>query len=387
MIISRMHISNYNTLNSIIMINLNIFSQFSFLKQLGIEQQFEFFQYLSLKTKLLQMSEPKNSNFIVPLVGGVSNAINKTARAPIERIKILLQSQDAIKKIQDGGAKKYTGMVNCFSRVYREEGVSAFWRGNLASVLKYFPSQALMFATKDKYKKWLCPYNPKTESIKFFLGNMASGGAAGATSLLFTYPLDFGRIRLAADIGKQDDRQFRGLLDCLKQISKSDGPFGLYRGFGVSVLGIIVYRGFYFGIYDTARSTLVNLNIQNSYLINFFIAYAVTVSAGLISYPLDTVRVRMMMQSGNLKYKISLGRADQMCKGTIHCFAKIKQQEGFKGFFKGAFTNLITGIGSTFILFILKFDMINIIQLFLDTLFYNYPKNYYIFSVQQAISL
>ena len=60
-------------------------------------------------------------------------------------------------------------MVNCFSRVYREEvnffffiylqGVSAFWRGNLASVLKYFPSQALMFATKDKYKKWLCPYS------------------------------------------------------------------------------------------------------------------------------------------------------------------------------------------------------------------------------------
>lgn len=90
---------------------------------------------------------------------------------------------------------------------------------------------------------------------------MASGGAAGATSLLFTYPLDFVRIRLAADIGKKGERQFSGLLDCLKQISKSDGPLGLYRGFGVSVLGIIVYRGIYFGAYDTTRSTLVNLKI------------------------------------------------------------------------------------------------------------------------------
>jgi solute carrier family 25 (adenine nucleotide translocator) protein 4/5/6/31 len=45
-------------------------------------------------------------------------------------------------------------------------------------------------------------YNPKTEKLKFFLGNLASGGLAGASSLLFVYPLDFARTRLAADIGK-----------------------------------------------------------------------------------------------------------------------------------------------------------------------------------------
>lgn len=80
--------------------------------------------------------------------------------------------------------------------------MSAFWRGNLANVIRYFPTQALNFAFKDTYKKWFCPYNPKTEKTKFFLGNLASGGAAGASSLLFVYPLDFARTRLAADIGK-----------------------------------------------------------------------------------------------------------------------------------------------------------------------------------------
>ena len=58
------------------------------------------------------------------------------------------------------------------------------------------------FAFKDTYKKIFCPFNPKTEKAKFFIGNLASGGAAGASSLLFVYPLDFARTRLAADIGK-----------------------------------------------------------------------------------------------------------------------------------------------------------------------------------------
>jgi solute carrier family 25 (adenine nucleotide translocator) protein 4/5/6/31 len=77
---------------------------------------------------------------------------------------------------------------------------------------------------------------------KFFAGNLASGGAAGATSLCFVYPLDFARTRLAADVGKGSSREFKGLADCLFKIFKSDGPIGLYRGFFVSVQGIINYR-------------------------------------------------------------------------------------------------------------------------------------------------
>jgi solute carrier family 25 (adenine nucleotide translocator) protein 4/5/6/31 len=101
----------------------------------------------------------------------------------------------------------------------------------------------------------LNPYNPKKEPGKFFLGNMASGGAAGATSLMFVYPLDFARTRLAADVGRASDgqREFSGLVDCLTKILKSDGVYGLYRGFGISVVGIIAYRASYFGMFDTGK--------------------------------------------------------------------------------------------------------------------------------------
>ncbi len=70
--------------------------------------------------------------------------------------------------------------------------------------------------------------------------------------------MDFTRTRLAADIGthKANDRAFNGLIDCMKKIVKTDGIYGLYRGFSVSVQGIIIYRACYFGFYDTAKGFL-----------------------------------------------------------------------------------------------------------------------------------
>lgn len=134
----------------------------------------------------------------------------------------------------------------------------AFWRGNLANVIRYFPTQALNFAFKDVYKQiFLGGVDQKTQFWRYFLGNLGSGGAAGATSLCFVYPLDFARTRLGADVGRgAGERQYNGLIDCLKKTVKSDGLVGLYRGFNVSVQGIIIYRAAYFGCFDTAKSML-----------------------------------------------------------------------------------------------------------------------------------
>ncbi len=81
----------------------------------------------------------------------MSGIIAKTVSAPIERIKLLLQTQS----INDNVTVKYKGPINCAVRIYREEGLLSFWRGNLANVYRYFPSQAISFAFKDKYKEFL----------------------------------------------------------------------------------------------------------------------------------------------------------------------------------------------------------------------------------------
>jgi len=274
------------------------------------------------------------------IAGGVSAAISKTAVAPIERVKLLLQVQHVSKQI--AADQRYKGIIDCFVRIPKEQGFLAFWRGNLANVIRYFPTQALNFAFKDKYKQvFLGGVDKNQQFWRYFLGNLASGGAAGATSLCFVYPLDFARTRLAADVGKGTaEREFSGLGNCLSKIFKSDGLVGLYRGFGVSVQGIIIYRAAYFGFFDTAKGMLPNPK-TTPFLVSWAIAQTVTTVAGIISYPFDTVRRRMMMQSG---------RSEKLYKNTIDCWGKIYKTEGGGAFFKGAFSNVLRGTGGALVL-------------------------------------
>jgi len=285
------------------------------------------------------MPEKKKKSFAMNfLAGGISAAVSKTIVAPIERVKLLLQVQYANPNIPK--EQQYAGIGDCFSRVVAEQGVGSLWRGNLANVIRYFPTQALNFACKDTYKKYLCPFNPKTEPVKFFMGNMASGGAAGATSLCVVYPLDFARTRLAADVGDAEGkREFNGLVDCLKKIAQKDGVSGLYQGFGISVVGIIFYRASYFGLFDTGKAML--LGDKPSLMLTFALGQIVTVSAGIISYPLDTVRRRLMMTSGS---------KEKLYNGTMDCFSKIYQREGASAFFKGCLSNVIRGTGGALVL-------------------------------------
>merc|ERR1712136_412351 len=132
-------------------------------------------------------------------LSGVAAVVSKTAAAPIERIKLLVQNQDEM--IRQGRLDKpYNGVVDCTTRTIKSEGVYPLWRGNLANCLRYFPTQALNFAFKDKVK---AAFNVQKDA---------------------SYAKKFSAKTL-----------------------KSDGIQGLYRGFVISCVGIFVYRGMYFG--------------------------------------------------------------------------------------------------------------------------------------------
>jgi len=273
------------------------------------------------------------------LLSGAAAVISKTAAAPIERIKLLVQNQDEMIK-QGRLAEPYKGVIDCFKRTIADEGVGPLWRGNLANCLRYFPTQALNFAFKDKIKAQFKVSKQDSRMAK--LGkNLASGGLAGALSLTFVYSLDYARTRLANDnksSKKGGERQFNGLVDVYKKTLASDGVAGLYRGFCISCVGIIVYRGFYFGLYDTLKPLL--LGDDASFLLSFSLGYGVTVSAGILSYPIDTIRRRMMMTSGAaVKYN-----------GSFDCFSQIMKTEGVTSLFKGAGANVLRGMAGAGVL-------------------------------------
>ncbi|KAE8161036.1 mitochondrial carrier domain-containing protein [Aspergillus tamarii] len=285
------------------------------------------------------------------MMGGVSAAVSKTAAAPIERIKLLIQNQDEM--LRAGRLdRKYNGIMDCFRRTAASEGVASLWRGNTANVIRYFPTQALNFAFRDTYKSMFAYKKDRDGYAKWMMGNLASGGAAGATSLLFVYSLDYARTRLANDAKSAKgggDRQFNGLVDVYKKTLASDGIAGLYRGFGPSVLGIVVYRGLYFGMYDSIKPVVLVGPLEGNFLASFLLGWTVTTGAGIASYPLDTVRRRMMMTSGEaVKYNSS-----------FDAFRQIVAKEGVKSLFKGAGANILRGVAGAGVLSI--YDQVQLI--------------------------
>ncbi|KAJ3303984.1 hypothetical protein HDV03_003222 [Kappamyces sp. JEL0829] len=279
------------------------------------------------------------------LAGGTSAAISKTLTAPIERVKLIIQTQDANPRILSGEVPRYTGIGNAFVRISREQGIAALWRGNIPNVVRYFPTQALNLASKDLFRSMFPKYNPKTEFWKFLGSNMASGGAAGAVSLSVVYPLDYARTRLASDVGK-GQRTFTGIYDCLKKTAQGPkGVLGLYQGFGVSVAGIVAYRGAQFGLNDTIKGfnpydkdvTMVGIASK------FLAAQVSVIISGYASYPFDTVRRRLMMESEK-------PLDTRLYRGTIDCFGKIVKNEGVSAMFKGAGANILRGTGAALVL-------------------------------------
>ncbi|TVU47576.1 hypothetical protein EJB05_07182, partial [Eragrostis curvula] len=137
------------------------------------------------------------------------------------------------------------------------EGVISLWRGNTANVIRYFPTQALNFAFKDHFKRMT-----KMGTGSGLAATWLQGGAAGACSLLFVYSLDYARTRLANDAKaakKGGQRQFNGILDVYRKTLASDGITGLYREFTV---GIVVYRGLYFGMHHSLKPVVLVGSLQ-----------------------------------------------------------------------------------------------------------------------------
>lgn len=205
------------------------------------------------------------------------------------------------------------------------------------------PNTGHEFCFKDYFKRLFNFKKDKDGYWKWFGGNLASVGAAGASSLLFVYSLDYARTRLANNAKSakgSGKRQFNGLVDVYRKTLKSDGIAGLYRGFSISCVGIIVYRGLYFGMYDSLKPVVLVGSMQDSFLASFLLEWGITIGAWLASYPIDTVRRRVMMTSGDaVKYKSSLV-----------AFQQIVKAEGTKSLFKGAGANILRAVAGAGVL-------------------------------------
>jgi solute carrier family 25 (adenine nucleotide translocator) protein 4/5/6/31 len=202
-------------------------------------------------------------------------------------------------------------------------------------VIRYFPTQALNFAFKNFYKKHFSLYSKGTSFWDKAFVNVASGSVAGASTQFFVYPMDYTRTRLTNDIQLAKaghKRQFDGIIDCMRKTYQSDGMRGLYRGFVVSCIFMMIYRGFYFGLNDSIKPMISKETLDNMF-INFALGYAITITSGMVAYPLDTVRRRMMMSSGE----------NHRFTSSIECIKQL-YKENSRSFYGGAGANILRGV-------------------------------------------
>jgi solute carrier family 25 (adenine nucleotide translocator) protein 4/5/6/31 len=236
------------------------------------------------------------------------------------------------------------GIVDCFRRVASEQGIAAFWRGNLVNCLRYAPQQGSALAFNDFFKNLFPKYDKNKEFIQYFAANLMSGGLGGAAAMVICYPMDYARTRLASDLtaGKG---QFNGIMDCLTKTVKEQGITGLYRGTAVSIAGAFVYRAGQLGLYGVVMG--FNPYKKDSGIKGFVSAVVIGTAARTVilpfNYPFDTVRRRMMLESDVPKEK-------RIYKSGIDCARQVFAKEGLKGLYKGAFPEIFRGFGGVMVI-------------------------------------
>lgn len=312
------------------------------------------------------------------LAGALASIFSRTITAPIERVKLMLQLQSASPSMPSSHSTSFTpvevyGSKNhrsawsiCYQIYSTEGGLRAFWRGNAPNVLRQAGVSALNFMLMDRYKTIISPIMNATLTLpsnrpdearkkrRKILSAFLSAGLAGGTTTTFLYPFEFMRTRLALDVGSS--RMYpRGMRDVFFKILKTDGIRGIYQGYGIALTGVVIYRALHLGGYDACKTELLYRRGSTSASENFdkktkmgvgeqfAIAQIVTITAGTVCYPIDSVRRRLMMQAGQPVDA-------RQYTNSANAFRKIYKTEGVKGFYLGLGPNIVRSIAGALLL-------------------------------------
>jgi len=275
-------------------------------------------------------SEEFRKRAILQMVAGAcSGAITKTSTAPLERLKILFQIQG----MNPTMPAKYTSIPQSFVVIFKEEGIKGFYKGNGANVLRVMPVYALKFTFNDVFKD-LVRKGKGSDAPLTFMELMQSGTLAGLFQQAVTFPLEFIRTRLSFGAANQAVA-YKGIMDCVRQTIKSEGFFGFYKGFAMTIISGAPYVGLQMTAYELLRRQVLQHTEKAD--INWWQKLGCGAMAGLfaqtVTFPGDTIRRRMMANGA--------GGREKFYKHSLDCFLQTTKKEGYMALFKGWTPNAV----------------------------------------------
>ncbi|KAL8995792.1 MAG: hypothetical protein Q9169_004550 [Polycauliona sp. 2 TL-2023] len=270
----------------------------------------------------------------VIIAGGVAGLVSRFCIAPLDVLKIRLQLQTnplrgrAWKGTEP--ALNPTGTISTFRHILHDEGVTAFWKGNVPAELLYVAYGGVQFSTYRLTNKLLQPFSlPNT--VDTFL----SGASAGATATSLTYPLDLLRTRFAAQ-GR--DRVYTSLRSGIMDIARTEGFKGFFQGLSPAVGQVVPYMGLFFSFYEVLRPQLASISLP----LGSGDAFAGILSGVLAKsgvFPLDLIRKRLQVQ-GPMRVRYA-GGSIPVYKGVLATGWAIVAKEGWRGLYRGLGISLV----------------------------------------------
>ncbi|XP_009352376.1 mitochondrial adenine nucleotide transporter ADNT1 [Pyrus x bretschneideri] len=293
------------------------------------------------------------------VAGGVAGGVSRTAVAPLERLKILLQ-------VQNPHSIKYKGTIQGLKYIWRTEGFRGLFKGNGTNCARIVPNSAVKFFSYEEASKgilWFYRQQTGNEDAQLTpVLRLGAGACAGIIAMSATYPMDMVRGRLTVQTD-MSPRQYRGIYHALTTVFREEGPRALYRGWLPSVIGVVPYVGLNFAVYESLKDWLIKSRpfglVQDSEL-SVLTRLACGAAAGTVgqtvAYPLDVIRRRMQMVGWKDAASVVVGdgksRASLEYTGMVDAFRKTVRHEGFGALYKGLVPNSVKVVPSIAIAFV-----------------------------------
>eukprot|EP00250_Pteridium_aquilinum_P008690 c18137_g1_i1 orf=439-1545(+) len=271
--------------------------------------------------------------------GGVAGAVSKTCTAPLARLTILSQVEGMHSK---GGALSRPSMAREAYRIATEEGFRAFWKGNGVTIVHRLPYSAISFYAYERYKRALM-FTDGSDQKQLGMGErLLAGGAAGITAASLTYPLDLVRTRLSA---QRNEKYYTGITHTLLTIYRDEGPWGLYKGLGATLLGVGPNIAMNFAVYETLKSAWAERSSEPPGPWSGFAFGSVAgIASSSVTFPFDLVRRRMQLEGAH-------GKAEGERRSVLRRFIQISKTQGWRGLYRGIVPEYLKVVPSVGIVF------------------------------------
>uniref|UniRef100_A0A6N2LLQ8 EF-hand domain-containing protein n=1 Tax=Salix viminalis TaxID=40686 RepID=A0A6N2LLQ8_SALVM len=255
------------------------------------------------------------------IAGGIAGAASRTVTAPLDRIKVILQIQTTCARL-----------APTINKILKEEGFLGFFRGNGLNVVKVAPESAIKFYAYEMLKDVIGDVKGGDKVDIGPGGRLLAGGMAGAVAQTAIYPMDLVKTRLQTGVCQGGKAPNLGGL--MKDIWVLEGPRAFLE-LVPSLLGIIPYAGIDLAAYETLKDMSKTYILHESAPGPLVQLCCGTISGALGAtcvYPLQVIRTRMQAQPPN---------DARPYKGMSDVFWRTFQNEGYRGFYKGIFPNLL----------------------------------------------